>query len=127
MDNIVEQAYAIAESNGAILKGNIVISGDVNCLLFAYYCDDTLFYKSLIRSTKAGLQVNKRSKKALKEIKKLIKGYGYRKVWTKGIFSVYGDLRSLAVKAGFGEWGDSGIIVNEKYGSNFLLTAVYYR
>lgn len=33
----------------------------------------------------------------------------------------------LAVEAGFGKWGNSGIIENEKYGTNFMITAVFYR
>ena len=31
------------------------------------------------------------SRKNLKEIKKLLKSQGYKKVWTKGVFSIYGD------------------------------------
>lgn len=30
--------------------------------------------------------------------------------------------RPLAVEAGFGKWGNSGIIENEKYGTNFMIT-----
>ena len=63
----------------------------------------------------------------LREIKKLVKSNGYKKVWTKGVFSFYGDLRPLAVKAGFGKWDNSGIIKNEEYGTNFLISAVFYR
>lgn len=67
------------------------------------------------------------SRKNLKEIKKLLKSQGYKKVWSKGVFSIYGDLRPLAVKAGFGDWGPDGIIENEKYGSNFLISALFYK
>ena len=67
------------------------------------------------------------SRKNLKEIKKLLKSQGYKKVWSKGVFSIYGDLRPLAVKAGFGDWGLDGIIENEKYGSNFLISALFYK
>ena len=63
----------------------------------------------------------------MKEVKKIIKVSGYKKIWTKGIFSFYGDLRPLAVKAGFGNWSDNGIIKNDKYGTNFLITAVFYK
>lgn len=35
--------------------------------------------------------------------------------------------RHLAVEAGFGKWGNSGIIENEKYGTNFMITAIFYR
>ena len=62
------------------------------------------------------LKVNKIARKNLKEIKKLLKSYGYKNIRTKGVFSIYGDLRSLAVDAGFGKWGDDGIIENEKSG-----------
>lgn len=31
----------------------------------------------------------------------------------------------MAVEAGFGKWGDDGIIENEKYGTNFLISAVF--
>ena len=67
------------------------------------------------------------ARKNLKEIKKLLKSQGYKKVWSKGVFSIYGDLRPLAVEAGFGDWGPDGIIENEKYGSNFLISAVFYK
>ena len=29
--------------------------------------------------------------------------------------------RPLAVEAGFGKWGNSGIIENERYGTNFMI------
>ena len=73
------------------------------------------------------LKVNKIARKNLKEIKKLLKSYGYKNIRTKGVFSIYGDLRPLAVEAGFGKWGDDGIIENEKYGTNFLISAVFYK
>ncbi len=127
MNKIVHKAYKIADKNQAILKGNIKISGDVNCLIFAHYCDSTLFYKNFFKITKDIFKVNKISKKNINEIKKILKLQGYKKIWSKGVFSLYGDLRPLAVKAGFGKWGDNGIIENEKYGSNFLITAIFYK
>ena len=117
MNKLIENAYKIADKNAVILKGNIKISGDVNCLLFAHYCDSTLFYKRFFKISKDILKVNKI----------LLKSHGYKKVWSKGVFSIYGDLRPLAVKAGFGDWGTDGIIENEKYGSNFLISAVFYK
>lgn len=127
METIIEDAYKIADKHDVILKGHIKISGDVNCLLFAYYCEDTLFYKHFFKVSKDTLRVNRKCKKNLKEIKSLIKKAGYNKVWTRGVFSVYGDLRPLAVEANFGKWGKNGIIENEKYGSNFLISAVFYK
>jgi len=110
-----------------ILKGNIKLSRNVNCILFAHYCKSTLFYKNIFRVSKDVLNVNRVASKNLKEIKKIIKSSGYKKVWTKGIFSFYGDLRPLAVEAGFGKWGHKGIIENEEYGSDFLITAIFYK
>ena len=127
MNKLIEDAYKIADKNAVILKGNIKISGDVNCLLFAHYCDSTLFYKRFFKISKDVLKVNKIARKNLKDIKKLLKSYGYKNIRTKGVFSIYGDLRPLAVEAGFGKWGDDGIIENEKYGSNFLISAVFYK
>lgn len=127
MDNIIDSAYKIADKYDVILKGNIKISGDVNCLIFAHYCKDTLFYKEFFRVSKEILKVNRKSRRNLKEIKKYLKNSGYKKVWTKGVFSVYGDLRSLAVEAKLGKWGNNGIIENEKYGSNFLISAIFYK
>lgn len=127
MDNIIESAYKISEKYDVILKGNLKISRGVNCLIFAHYCNDTVFYKDIFNVSRDILRVNSKAKKNIKEIKKLIKESGYKKVWTKGVFSVYGDLRSLAVEAKFGEWGDNGIIKNEKYGSNFLISAIFYK
>lgn len=127
MNQVICKAYKIADKNKAILKGNIKISGDVNCLIFAHYCDSTLFYKKLFKISKDVLRVNKISKKNIDEIKKILKLHGYKKIWSKGVFSLYGDLRPLAVEAGFGKWGNSGIIENEKYGSNFLISAIFYK
>lgn len=127
MGDIISESYKIANKYGAILYGNTTISGDVNILIFGFECDSTLFYKNFIKITKDTFSVNTQSKKALKEIKKLLKRAGYRKVWFKGVLSIYGDLRPLAVKAGFGKWGSQGIIENEIYGSNFLIAAVFYR
>lgn len=127
MNPIICKAYKIADKNKVILKGNIKISGDVNCLIFAHYCDSTLFYKKFFKISKDVFKVNKISRKNIKEIKRLLKAQGYKKIWSKGVFSAYGDLRPLAVKAGFGKWGDSGIIENEEYGSNFLISAIFYK
>ena len=108
MNKLIEDAYEIADKNAVILKGNIKISGDVNCLLFAHYCDSTLFYKRFFKISKDVLKVNKIARKNLKEIKKLLKSYGYKNIRTKGVFSIYGDLRPLAVEAGFGKWRVGG-------------------
>ena len=127
MNKLISNAYKIADKNNVILKGNLKISRDINCLIFAHYCDSTLFYKKFFKISKKVFRVNRISRKNIKEIKKLLKSQGYKKVWSKGVFSIYGDLRPLAVKAGFGKWGDDGIIENEKYGSNFLVSAIFYK
>lgn len=127
MEYMLTEVYKIADGNGVILKGNIKISRDVNCLIFAHYCKDTLFYKHLFKVTKDIFKVKRICDKNLKEVKKIVKSSGYKKIKTKGVFSVYGDLRSLAVEAGFGKWGENGIIQNDKYGSNFLISAVFYK
>lgn len=124
--DLINKAYEISDKYGVILKGNIKICRDTNCLLFGHYCKSTLFYKDLSVWGDV-LKVNKEASKNLKEIKKLIKSYGYKKIETKGVFSVYGDFRPLAVEAGFGKWSQSGIIENEKYGTDFLITAIFYK
>jgi len=127
MNQTICKAYEIADKNQVILKGSIKISRNINCLIFAHYCDSTLFYKDFLKISKDVFKVNKISRKNINEIKGFLKSKGYKKVWTKGVFSLYGDLRPLAVKAGFGKWGYNGIIENEKYGSNFLITAIFYK
>ncbi|MBU3188215.1 hypothetical protein K9O30_02355 [Clostridium bowmanii] len=126
-DDLVRKVYEISDRYNVILKGNIKLSRDVNCILFAHYCKSTLFYKDFFRVSYDIFNVNRVASKNLKEIKKILKSGGCKKVWTKGIFSFYGDLRPLAVEAGFGKWGDKGIIENEEYGSNFLITAIFYK
>lgn len=126
-NDLINKAYEISDKYNVILKGNIVISGNVNCILFGHYCKSTLFYKDFFKVTKNTLSVNKAANKNLKEIKKLIKEYGYKKVWTKGVFSLYGDLRPLAEKAGFGKWSENGLISHQKYGTNFLISAIFYK
>jgi len=86
-----------------------------------------LFYKNIFNSYRNISNVNRVANKNLKEIKKLIKLYGFNKIWSKGVFSFYGDLRPLAVEAGFGKWSKSGLIANEKYGTDFLITAIFYK
>ena len=129
MDNsdLINKAYEISDKYNVILKGNIIINGDVNCILFGHYCKSTIFYKDFFKVSSDTFRVNRVANKNLKEIKKLIKLYGYNKIWTKGVFSVYGDLRPLAVEAGFGKWSESGIIENEKYRTDFLITAIFYK
>lgn len=127
MVNLIEEIYSIADNNDVIMKGRIKLSNGTGCIIFAHYCDSTLFYKNFFKSSKEILKVNKKVKENLKEIKKLLKECDYKRVWTKGIFSFYGDLRPLAVEAGFGQWDESGIIKNEKYGTNFLISAVFYK
>lgn len=121
------EVYAIADRNLAILHGHIRIKKDIHCLMFGHYCKNTLFYHDFINVTRNTFAVNKAANKIAKQIIPLIKQQGFKKIWSKGVFSVYGDLRPLAVKAGFGEWGENGLIVNEKYGSDFLLSAVFFR
>ena len=127
MNSIIDKAYKIADKNQVILKGHIKISRDVNCLIFAHYCDSTLFYKRFFKISKDVLKVSKISNKNIRQIKRILKSQGYKKIWSKGVFALYGDLRPLAVEAGFGEWGYNGIIENEKYGSNFLISAIFYK
>lgn len=126
-DELIDKAYKISEENGAILKGSVKLSSGVNCLIFAHYCDSTLFYKDFFRISKNVFRVNRIVKKNIKDIKNLVKVRGYKKVWAKGVFSFYGDLRPLAVEAGFGKWGKNGIIENKVYGSDFLISAVFYK
>lgn len=126
-NDLINKVYEISDKYNVILKGNIVICGNVNCLLFGHFCKSTLFYKDFFKVTKNTLSVNKIANKNLNEIKKLIKQYGYKKVWTKGVFSLYGDLRPLAEKAGFGKWSENGLISNQKYGTNFLVSAIFYK
>ena len=125
--DMISQAYKISDKYNVILKGNIKICGNVNCLLFAHYCKSTLFYKDFFNVSRAIFKVNRIANKNIKEIKKLLERNGYKKVWSKGVFSFYGDLRPLAVEAGFGKWSESGIITNEKYGTDFMITAVFYK
>lgn len=127
MEDLICNAYKIAEANDAILKGNLKIGRGVNCLLFAFYCEDTPFYKHFFRVSKEIRKVSKKSKKTIKEVKKIIKENRFKKIWSRGIFSLYGDLRPLAVEAGFGKWGENGLIHNEVYGSKFLIVAIYFK
>ncbi|MBS4537362.1 hypothetical protein GOQ27_02750 [Clostridium sp. D2Q-11] len=125
--DLINKAYEISDKYKVILKGNLMINGDVNCILFAHYCKSTLFYKDFFNVTSDIFKVHRLASKNLKEIKKIIKIYGYNKIWTKGVFSVYGDLRPLAIEAGFGKWSENGLVKNEIYGTNFLITAIFYK
>ncbi len=122
-----KKVSAIAAHNQAILHGHIQIKRDIHCILFAHYCKSTLFYKDFLNVTRDIFAVNRVANRNLRQMKRLVQNQGFRKVWTKGVFAVYGDLRPLAVKAGFGEWGENGLIVNDKYGSDFLISAIFFR
>ena len=117
--DLINKIYKISDKHNVILKGHIIISRNTNVILFAHYCKSTLFYKDFFNVSKDVLNVNKMANKNLKEAKKIIKNAGYKKV--------YGDLRPLAVEANFGKWGNNGIIVNDKYGSDFLISAIFYK
>ena len=125
--DLINKAYEISEKYNIILKGNIIICGNINCILFAHYCKSTLFSKDPFNILHNALRVNRIANKNLNDIKKLVKLYGYKRIKTRGVFSFYGDLRPLAVEAGFGKWSKSGIIENKKYGTNFLITAIFYK
>ena len=73
MDSIIDKAYKIADKNQVILKGYMKISRDVNCLIFAHYCDSTLFYKKFFKISKDVLKVNKTSNKNIRQIKRILK------------------------------------------------------
>lgn len=122
-----KEVCVIAACNRAILHGHIRIKRDIHCILFAHHCKSTLFYKNFLNVTRATFAVNRVANRNLKQMKRLVQKQGFRKVWTKGVFSVYGDFRPLAVKAGFGAWGENGLIVNDKYGSDFLISAIFFR
>ncbi|MDF2944735.1 MAG: hypothetical protein K0S01_3593 [Herbinix sp.] len=125
--DLISKAYKISDKYNVILKGNIIICGNVNCILFAHYCKSTLFYKDFLNVSSAIFNVYRVANKNLKEIKYLIKHYGYEKIWIKGVFSFYGDLRPLAVEAGFGKWSKNGLIENDEYGTDFLITAIFFK
>ena len=125
--DLINNVYEISNKYDVLLKGNIKINGNVNCILFAHYCKSTPFYKNFFNVVPDVFKVSKVANKNLKEIKKLIKLHGYKKIWVKGVFSIYGDLRPLAVEAGFGKWSENGLITNQKYGTDFLITAIFYK
>ena len=69
MNSLINEAYKIAESNNVILKGNIKISNNTNCLIFAHYCDSTLFYKKFFKVSKDIFKVKSIANKNLRAIK----------------------------------------------------------
>ena len=76
--NLINKIYRTSD------KYNVIL----NVILFAHYCKSTLFYKDFFNVSRDILKVNKIANKNLKEAKKIIKMYGYKKVWIKGIFSL---------------------------------------
>lgn len=122
-----KQVRDAARRNKVILLGHIRIKRDIHCILFAHFCKSTLFYKDFFRVTRDTFAVKRLADRNLKQVKDLVRRRGFTHVWTKGVFAVYGDFRPLAVKAGFGKWGDQGLIVNETYGSDFLISAIFFR
>jgi len=57
--DLVNKAYEISDKYNIFLKGSIIISGDVNCILFAYYCKSTLFYKEFFNVSRSIFNVNR--------------------------------------------------------------------
>ncbi|HZK25765.1 MAG TPA: hypothetical protein VFC74_10340 [Oscillospiraceae bacterium] len=117
---------AISTEHQVILRGYVQLSGGVHGFLFGHYCKNTLFYKDLFKVTRDVFRVNRLAKQNLRQIKKLLKKYGYRRIWAKGVFSIYGDLRPLAVAAGLGQW-ENGLVANAKYGSDFLISGIFFK
>ena len=125
--DIIETIYEISEEFKKKKKNHIVINKDLNVILFAHYCSSELFYKHFYKICREVFHVNNLAKRNLKVCKTVLKKAGYKKIYSKGVFSFYGDLRPLALKANFGKWGDNGLIVNEKYGSDFLISAIFFK
>lgn len=116
----------ISVAHNVILRGYVQLSDGVHAIIFGHYCKNTLFYKDLLNVTRDVFWVNRAASRNLRQIKSLLKSYGYRRIWTKGVFSIYGDLRPLAVAAGLGQW-KNGLVANAKYGSNFLISAIFFK
>ena len=125
--DIIETIYEISEEFDVIMKNHIVINKDLNVILFAHYCSSELFYKHFYKISRQVFHVNNLAKRNLKVCKTVLKKAGYKRIYTKGVFSFYGDLRPLAIKANFGKWGDNGLIVNKKYGSDFFISAIFFK
>lgn len=123
---MLAQIKQISIANKVILRGYVQLSDGVHAILFGHYCKNTLFYYDLFKVTRDVFKVNQLANRNLRQIKKLLTKYGYRKIWTKGVFSVYGDLRPLAVAAGLGHW-KNGMVYNAKYGPNFLISGVFFK
>ncbi|AFS77605.1 hypothetical protein Curi_c05300 [Gottschalkia acidurici 9a] len=47
-NDLIKKVYETSDKYNVILKGNIKIKGDLNCILFAHYCKSTLFYKDFL-------------------------------------------------------------------------------
>ena len=99
--DIIETIYEISEEFDVIMKNHIVINKDLNVILFAHYCSSELFYKHFYKISREVFHVNNLAKRNLKLCKIVLKRAGYKKIYTKGVFSFYGDLRPLAIKANF--------------------------
>lgn len=125
--SLMPKVCQIAKQHHAIMQGKLQICGDVHCFVFAHFCKSTLFYKDFLGVSRDILRANRLIMANLDDVRRLVRQSGAREIWTKGAFCVYGDLRPLAVQAGFGQWGEDGLIVNSNYGSNFLISALFYR
>lgn len=122
----IEKILIASERYGIVLKSHIVLNSGIECLLFGSPCPSDLFYLHFFRVAIPALKVYHNTSKFQAMIKRILLRNGCKKVWSKGIFSFYGDLRPLAKLAGFGDYSADGLILNQELGNDFLLTAVFF-
>lgn len=124
---VIKHILDKSENYNVILKSHLLLNSGVNCLIFASYCPSDLFYRRFFKVAPPAFRVAYNTGRLNSYAKRLLRQCGYKRVWAKGIFSIYGDLRPIAKQAGFGDYGDHGIIVNEQWGSNMIFTAVFFK
>lgn len=126
-EEIVQRILRVSQQQGMLMSSYIPLKSGVHCLLFGSYCLAEWDFKHWRMVSKQVWRVQRQTTTFLRRSKAFLKQEGYTQVWTRGVFSFYGDLRPLAQAAGWGEYGENGLIQNKIWGSNFLMTAIFFR
>lgn len=126
-EEVIQRILGVSQQHGMVLSSYIALKSGVHCMLFASYCLAEWGIKDFLPVSKQIWRVHKETSRFLRRSKAFLKNEGYAKVWSRGVFSFYGDLRPLAQAVGWGEYGDDGLIINEVWESNFLITAIFFR
>lgn len=122
-NDLSKEIISVAEKNGAILVGTTKIYEVESVIVIGTPLNENWHLGKFFSEAKRIYEERNIARSLLKSITEAINKEGF-KTKHKNSFSLFGDLRPLAVDAGLGHWGRNGLIINKKYSSGLVLQAI---